>query len=172
MTDTIVPLSVADVTELQQISRETFADTFGQYNTPEDLERYLDHTYSLKQLTSEIENVNSEFYALYHDSQIVGYLKLNVGDAQTEAQGPNAMEVQRIYVRPDFKRMGYGRQMMVFAIKRGFQLDKQRIWLGVWERNHAAQKFYESFGFEAFDDHVFTLGNSRQRDLLMGKTLK
>ncbi|KRK98784.1 hypothetical protein FD04_GL000525 [Secundilactobacillus odoratitofui DSM 19909 = JCM 15043] len=172
MTDKLVQLSIADLTALQAISRETFADTFGKYNTPEDLQRYLDSAYSDSQLTSELNNENSSFYALYHDNQIVGYTKLNIDDAQSEVQGPDALEVERIYIRPAFKRMGFGRQLMDYAIKSGFQLNKKRVWLGVWERNHAAQKFYESFGFVPFDDHVFTLGQSRQRDILMNKILK
>ncbi|MTV82752.1 GNAT family N-acetyltransferase [Secundilactobacillus folii] len=171
MADEMIALTEADLAELRAISLETFSDTFGPFNSDEDMKTYLDNAYSLKTLQAEMDNPNSQFYFLKHDNNIVGYLKLNVGDAQSEEQGGDALEVERIYVRPGFKRRGYGGQMMKFALSRGYQLGKQFVWLGVWERNHAAQKFYEQFGFEMFDDHLFMLGNSRQRDVLMKKQL-
>lgn len=47
-----------------------------------------------------------------------------------------------------------------------------RLWLGVWERNERAIKFYEKKGFNSFADHIFTLGNDAQRDVLMELKLK
>jgi ribosomal protein S18 acetylase RimI-like enzyme len=46
---------------------------------------------------------------------------------------------------------------------------KQRdyIWLGVWEKNDKAIRFYERFGFKRFGEHEFVLGNDRQTDWLM-----
>lgn len=41
------------------------------------------------------------------------------------------------------------------------------IWLGVWEENPRAISFYKKNGFEAFDNHVFILGNEEQTDILM-----
>lgn len=44
-------ISTADLDELIAISRETFADTFGKDNTPEDLKKYLDESYSVAKMT-------------------------------------------------------------------------------------------------------------------------
>ncbi len=167
MADSIVQLTVADAGELQAISQETFLDTFGAYNTDDDMDWYLNNELSLKRLQQQLQNENSFFYFLKQDEQVVGYLKLNINDAQSEDQGGDALEIERIYVRPDYKRQGYGRQLMDYAIKRAYQLDKKFVWLGVWEYNHAAQKFYETMGFKQFDDHLFMLGGARQRDVLM-----
>ena len=41
------------------------------------------------------------------------------------------------------------------------------IWLGVWEENHRAIKFYEKNGFKVFGKHKFVLGKDVQTDLLM-----
>lgn len=172
MADSIVQLTAADAEKLQAISRETFQDTFGAYNTDDDMDWYLNNELSLKRLQEQLKNAHSFFYFLNQGSQVVGYLKLNINDAQSEDQGGDALEVERIYVRPDYKRLGYGRQLMDFAIKRAYQLDKKFVWLGVWEYNHAAQKFYEALGFTQFDDHLFTLGSARQRDVLMRKDLR
>lgn len=172
MADSIIQLTTADTTKLQAISQETFKDTFGGYNTDDDMDWYLNKELSIKQLRSQLKNANSFFYFLKKDNQIVGYLKLNINDAQSDDQDGDALEIERLYVRPDYKRMGYGRQLMDYAIKRAYQLDKNVVWLGVWEYNHAAQKFYGAMGFTQFGDYLFTLGGARQRDVLMKKELK
>jgi ribosomal protein S18 acetylase RimI-like enzyme len=43
------------------------------------------------------------------------------------------------------------------------------MWLGVWEYNPRAQRFYEKNGFRIVGKHVFQLGTDPQTDLLMQK---
>jgi ribosomal protein S18 acetylase RimI-like enzyme len=45
------------------------------------------------------------------------------------------------------------------------------MWLGVWEYNPRAQRFYEKNGFRMVDKHTFVLGSDPQTDLLMQKEL-
>jgi ribosomal protein S18 acetylase RimI-like enzyme len=45
------------------------------------------------------------------------------------------------------------------------------VWLGVWERNPRAIRFYERNGFAAVGDHIFQLGSDPQRDLIMVRRL-
>ena len=44
------------------------------------------------------------------------------------------------------------------------------IWLGVWELNAKAIRFYEQLGFKKFDEHSFMLGDEAQIDHLMRLT--
>lgn len=171
MADSIIQLTVEDAAALQAISQETFQDTLGAYNLDEDMNWYMGHELRKERLQEQLQNANSFFYFLKKDDQIVGYLKLNINAAQSVDQGAGALEVERIYVRKAYKRLGYGRQLMDYAIKRAYQLDKKVVWLGVWEYNHAAQKFYAALGFSEFADHLFKLGNARQRDILMKKVI-
>ena len=48
----------------------------------------------------------------------------------------------------------------------------QTMWLGVWERNFRAQKFYRKFSFADIGTHTFVLGHDRQTDLLMALDLR
>ena len=41
------------------------------------------------------------------------------------------------------------------------------IWLGVWEHNVSAIRFYERNQFQLFGKHSFILGSDEQTDLLM-----
>ncbi len=95
-------LNITDLENLQKLSVKTFRETFEEVNTEEDMQKYLDENLSEEKLKSELENPNSEFYFAENDNQILGYLKLNFGNAQTENQGNETLEIERIYVLKEF----------------------------------------------------------------------
>lgn len=41
------------------------------------------------------------------------------------------------------------------------------LWLGVWEQNPRALRFYKKNGFIEFDKHIFRLGNEVQTDIML-----
>ncbi|WP_125767055.1 GNAT family N-acetyltransferase [Lapidilactobacillus wuchangensis] len=170
-TPVLKQVQLADLTTLQQISRETFADTFGSENSASDLAEYLETAYSNEQLTSELANPESAFYFVQLADQVAGYLKVNWGQAQSEKLGATGFEIERIYIRPQFKRHGLGRLLYQHAVDQAEQADKEFIWLGVWERNYPAQAFYKKLGFYQVGQHTFTLGEDPQTDLLMRRDL-
>lgn len=43
------------------------------------------------------------------------------------------------------------------------------VWLGVWEDNGAAQRFYERYGFQKVGEHGFTMAATTQTDWIMLK---
>lgn len=171
MTGMIRPCKLADLTELQAISRETFSETFAADNDPADLEEYLAAAYNVEKLTRELKQSESRFFFIYLAEEVAGYLKLNTGNAQTETIDPKGLEVERIYIRKAFKRQGLGRQLLDFAFELAAQESHTSIWLGVWEDNQNALKFYQSFGFKQVGAHDFYVGTDRQTDLLMQKAL-
>ena len=80
--------TLADLEELGEISVSTYYDTFAPFNTEENTRIYLEEAYNLPKLTRELENPQSAFYFLQENDQTVGYIKLNWGEAQTEAIAP------------------------------------------------------------------------------------
>ena len=48
----------SELIDLQQISRETFFETFAGFNTPEDMQNYMEHNLGTEQLSREIEAVS------------------------------------------------------------------------------------------------------------------
>jgi len=52
------------------------------------------------------------------------------------------------------------------------QKEVDFVWLGVWENNAKAIRFYRKNGFVIFDKHVFMLGNDKQTDLMMKRQIK
>lgn len=145
---TIKPITTSDVEKLQKVSRETFKATFDPYTAPNDMVRFLEEDYETVKLVKEIENPNSRFYFLMVQNEIAGYLKINVGDAQTEHLRENALEVERIYLRSSFQHRGLGNVLLDFAEKTAREEGKDYMWLGVYEKNIPAQYFYKRHGFE------------------------
>src|SRR4051812_35644785 len=86
-----------DIGQLQKISRETFIETFSAANSGENMKKYLEEELSIEKLTAELGDRDSAFYFAVIDENVIGYLKLNVGQSQTELKDDNSVEIERIY---------------------------------------------------------------------------
>ena len=160
-------INIDDLEALRNLSIQTFMETFEEVNTEEDMQKYLDENLSIEKLKTELENVNSEFYFAENNDEILGYLKLNFKDAQTEKLEENHFEIERIYVLKAFLGQKIGQILFDKAIEIGREKNLEYVWLGVWEENHRAIRFYGKNGFEIFGKHDFVLGEDVQTDLLM-----
>ena len=163
---------MSDIKGLQRIGRETFAASFGAENSASDMQKYLDENFNTEKVKSELENPDAEFYFAETDQQIVGYLKINTGNAQTETLIENALEIERIYVLAPYQGQGVGRLLFDKALEIAKSKAVENLWLGVWEKNLKAIRFYEKNGFVAFDQHIFKLGDDKQTDIMMKLALK
>lgn len=153
-----------DLNIIQQISKQTFFETFYEDNNPETMETYLSEAFALDQLQKELENPYSSFYVYEIEGDVAGYLKLNEKDTQTEQMGESFIEIERIYVLKSFQKSGIGKIMLQKAIDLA---ETRAIWLGVWEKNQNAIAFYEKMGFQKTGEHVFQMGDERQIDWVM-----
>lgn len=168
----IKKLDLTDINELQKVSVETFYDTFADQNTEKNMQDYVSNSYKLETLTEELKNKNSFFYFVLSDEDdIMGYLKLNISDAQSEDDFENALEIEQIYIRKEFQKQGLGKILYNIALTKATELEKQRIWLGVWEFNQNAKAFYQHLGFEFVGSHIFNMGADPQTDLIMVKSI-
>ena len=139
----IEKVSVINIDDLQKISRDTFYETFVTSTSEENMRLYLENNFSKEQLSNELENSNSEFYFAILENEVIGYLKLNFSEAQTELNDVNALEVERVYVRNNYHGKGVGQQLLDYAIQLAKQKNMQAVWLGVWENNQRAINFYK-----------------------------
>ena len=159
-----------DVKLLQTLGRQTFSDTFGEHNTAENMRVYLDQNFSDATIEAELRDDAAEFLLLYDDQVCAGYARVRRSETPDGLLKP-ALEIQRIYVAKEYHGKGAGAALMSDCIDRAGQNEFKTIWLGVWEKNVRAIKFYEKYGFTRFGEHVFTLGDDTQTDWLMKKNL-
>ena len=161
-----------DLDTLQKIGYDTYNETFRSMNTKETIDMYLQDSFNKERLKAELSNKNSQFYFLYIDKDLAGYLKINEVPAQTDINDPKSIEIERIYVKKKFKGKGLGKELMNYAIQLAIKMGKNYVWLGVWERNIDAISFYTRMGFHEAGRHSFKMGNELQTDLIMKKIIR
>ncbi|MDN4494395.1 GNAT family N-acetyltransferase [Ureibacillus aquaedulcis] len=171
MTIKIKKCTFEDLQTLQEISIETFNETFKDQNSPENMKTYLERAFNLKQLEEELSNPFSQFLLLYFNEEVAGYLKVNTGDAQSEKIGDQSLEVERIYIKSKFQKHGLGKYLLSQAIEMAVALHKKEVWLGVWEKNENAIAFYKKMGFVQTGVHSFYMGEEEQSDYIMTKSI-
>lgn len=163
----IKKISLNEIDQLQKIGRQTFQETFSDSNSEENMKNYLEEGFSSEKLTAELNNKDSEFYFATLENNVIGYLKVNFGESQTELKDSKALEIERIYVSKEFHGKKVGQLLYDKAIEIAKQKNSEYVWLGVWEENLRALSFYRKNGFVEFDKHIFKLGDDEQTDLMM-----
>ncbi|MDN4166547.1 GNAT family N-acetyltransferase [Cytophagales bacterium LB-30] len=153
--------------KLLRIGRKTFRESFAASNTKKNIKEYIKVAFTEEKIEAELANPNSQFYFARSKGKIIGYLKVNMGDAQTELKQESGLEIERIYVLSTFHGMGVGQALFDKALKIAKENKSAYMWLGVWEENRKAISFYEKNGFTAFGSHIFQLGDEAQTDILM-----
>jgi len=164
--------AITEAEQLQQIARKTFYEAFAHNNDEKNLQTYIEEGFAIDKLTEELKDDNTEFYFAKIDEEVIGYLKLNFGAAQTELKDHDAVEIQRIYVLKEFHGKKVGQVLYDKAIEVAKKRNADFVWLGVWEENPRAIRFYEKNGFVEFDKHIFKLGDEEQTDIMMKLKLK
>lgn len=172
MTSIIIrKVSAEELEVLQGIGRETFYETFAKDNSEDEMQKYLDESFSTEKISQELNTPDSRFFIAWEEDNPVGYLKVNAGKAQTELQDDASMEIERIYVKSSHHGKKVGQLLYDKALEIALEEKKQYLWLGVWEENLRAVNFYKKNGFVTFDKHIFRLGSEEQTDLMMRKDL-
>lgn len=156
-----------DLFDLIEISKSTFITSFEKVNNPEDFKSYISSAFSEKKIRSELMNPHTAFYFVYFENDLVGYFKLNEKNAQNEQFEDTSIELERIYVKKAFQGRQIGKKMLFKIIEIAKTKDVTFLWLGVWEHNDAAIRFYKRHNFEKFSTHPYYLGSDKQTDWLL-----
>ena len=159
--------TISDLDKLISISRKTFIDAFEVDNNPDDFKAYMKNAFSKEHLLTELADPHISFYLVFSKNEVSGYFKLNENEAQTDIKDKNAIELERIYVKRTFQGNNIGHWMLNRIKDIAINKNKSYLWLGVWEKNSNAIRFYEKNGFIKFGKHPYYIGSDKQMDWLM-----
>ncbi len=167
-------ITLADVPALSFIAKKTFYDTFTGTCTPADMDDFLNKFYNESSLAIEVEDSAMEYFFAEMEGEIVGYILFSDGSEDfDEIKGSTALELKRLYVLEEFHGKGIAQQMMQFFLDHAISQGYDNAFLGVWEYNLRAQKFYGKYGFvKTAHTHDFPIGNTPQTDVYMWKNLE
>lgn len=168
---TIRELTRDDIPHLRDLAIRIYRDTFSSQNSEENMQAFLQKDYSVESFNREFDEPGSAYFFACDQEIPVGYLRLRRNNEASSYLGDNTIELHRLYVATSHQGKDVGRQLMELAIDYARKLKVDWIWLGVWEHNPRAQRFYAKWGFEKFSTHVFQMGDDAQTDWLMKKRL-
>lgn len=157
----------SDLSGLLEIAQLSFVQAFTEGNKPENVQAYLSQAFTPIQLEKEWRDPGSTFLLASSGGKLVGYTKVNLAAAQSDIQDPESLEVARLYTLKEVWGKGVGQFLLDAAIEFAKEKGKTYVWLGVWEHNARAIRFYEKNGFKAFGSHPFPFGDEIQTDWLM-----
>ncbi|MFZ5999333.1 MAG: GNAT family N-acetyltransferase [Bacteroidota bacterium] len=167
----IRPIALSEQEALRQLAVSIYRTTFEAVNTPENMENYLAEAFSPAKIAAEFAEPNTYYIGAYDSDKLVAYLRLRKTAEVEKELGPSNIELQRLYVDPAYQGKGIANDLMQVSIDKAAELKLDWLWLGVWEKNHKAQRFYARWGFEKFSEHVFWMGDDPQTDWLMKKKI-
>jgi len=154
----------SDAAELADLGERTFRDAFTKDNRPEDIELYVKKTYGEPQQRRELEDPSNVALVVEENGALIAF-------AQLRRDG-DRLEIARFYVDAPHRGSGIARDLMQRVLETARELGAGEIWLGVWERNPRAIRFYEKCGFVDTGSHPFLLGTDLQTDRLMSLVIR
>ena len=174
MTSIIIRQAVPeDAQLLTDLAYKTFWDAFAHHpkNAPDDLSHYMRQAFSVEQLEKELSDPDCTFIVAEKEGENAGYAKLIFGNIEPGITAERPVELARLYSHQRFLGEGVGQKLMEECFARAKEAGCDVMWLGVWEYNPRAQRFYEKNGFRVVGSHVFQLGADPQTDLLMQREI-
>jgi ribosomal protein S18 acetylase RimI-like enzyme len=161
--------TVEDAKLLTDLAYTTFWDAFAHHpkNAPDDLNYYMRQAFNQEQIASELADAKNIFLIAEIDGEAAGYSKIIIDNIEPGITATRPVELSRLYAHQKHLGQGVGQRLMDACFERARAEDRDVMWLGVWEYNPRAQRFYEKNGFRIVSSHVFQLGEDPQTDLLM-----
>jgi len=168
------PISIRQATTddakvLTDLAYTTFWDAFAHHpkNAPDDLNHYMRQAFNQEQITAELADPKNIFLIAEIEGEAAGYSKIIIDNIEPGITAKKPVELSRLYAHQKHLGQGIGQMLMDACFERAKAEGRDVMWLGVWEYNPRAQRFYEKNGFRVVGSHVFLLGKDEQTDLLM-----
>jgi ribosomal protein S18 acetylase RimI-like enzyme len=152
---------------LAEVGRRLFATAFGTRNKPEDMAAYLAASFNPEIQAAELADPASVTLIAESEGAFAGYARLKVGQPVFPIPGQHPVELVRIYSEREYIGQGVGSALMQACFDEAAQRGCDVIWLGVWEQNPRAIRFYERWGFVRAGTQLFKLGEDFQTDYVM-----
>ncbi len=151
--------TTSDSNIISALGITTFYEAYYEQDESGNLADYVLKSFNLQQIRDEINDENSTFIIAESEGKAVGYAKLRENSPADCVKDENAIELQRIYILERARGKNVGKKLMEECYKIAREKCYQILWLGVWEENLKAQKFYQKLGFKKIGELEFPYGD-------------
>lgn len=141
-------------------------ECFGYLYTPENLNPFLQQWHSEEYYAKELVKPDHGILLAGEGNDLLGYIQTGSVNLPI-ASAPEDGEIRRLYCTANARGKGIGRRLMETAINQLETKGSRRLFLGVWEENKGAQRFYRSFGFEKCGEYLFYVGRHADQEWIM-----
>jgi GNAT superfamily N-acetyltransferase len=163
--------NAADAELLARLGERTFRESFGSENTPQNMSLYLAKAFNLAAIASEISDPNVTYLVGEIDERPAAYAMVRIVEPPPSVTGPSPLELVRFYVDRPWHGAGVAWALMQACDDEARRRGARTLWLGVWERNPRAIRFYEKCGFRDVGSQTFVLGDDAQTDRVMARPI-
>lgn len=153
-----------DFNDVQNVLRNSWYHAY-DFIPNEDLDFYLNKTYSIEELEKLFNSNNIICYVAEVDSVVCGWLKLSINTKE------NKFYLSSIYVLPEFQQYKIGSKFFDITIEEAKSNSFNEIYIGVMNKNEIALNWYKKIGFEFFKEEPFQMGNTIVNHLIGRKKL-
>jgi diamine N-acetyltransferase len=163
---------VKDASVLSQMGSLTFTQSYARIIPAEELVSYTSRAFSPERIQMELDAAEVTYLLALGETGPCGYSKLAPSAVPPAINGPNPVELARLYVLPEWIGKGIGtvliEKSLAAALERGYRL----CWLRVWTGNERAIDFYHCWGFREVGREPYEVGKCSETVLLMMRGLK
>lgn len=156
-----------DAARLYGLASRVFYNTFAPDNTAEDMLLYMESAFSPERQRQEILDPQRITLVAFTDETLVGYVQFTEGLPEPCVTTAKPIELARLYVDETWHGKGLASRLLQEGLTRVQNRGFQTVWLGVWEHNPRAQKFYLKSGFKRVGEHIFQMGTDPQTDWVL-----
>jgi diamine N-acetyltransferase len=162
----------SDAALLARLQEKTFRDTFEATNSTDDMTDHCATHYGTA--LQEREILDPDLHTLVCEDQgaLIGFAQLRWKACPIACDAKRPAEIQRLYIDKEWHGKGIAQQLMRQSIALLQNGGADQVWLGVWEKNPRAIRFYNKFDFVEVGAHVFMVGSDAQRDIIMTNNLR
>jgi ribosomal protein S18 acetylase RimI-like enzyme len=146
-------------------------EAYFELDPSQDLADYCIRFFNLEAVRKELENPNLTYLIAEFEGNAVGFAELREGKKVKCMENKNAIEIQRIYVIEPMKGKGIGKALIEKCCEIGREKGYASIWLGVWDKNVEAQKFYRKIGMENVGLTDFSDGKNEFLNFVFSKEI-
>ena len=156
---------------LSEIGRATFAGTFQHLYSEENLRVFLDEFHSAEFYQRALSDSQTKIWVIDLDGRLVAYTKVGPNTLPCDPPQPDALELSRLYVRDEYQNEGLGARLMDRLLQHAQNEAYPDVVISVYSENFGGQRFYARYGFEKVGEYAFAVGDHRDQEFILSKTL-
>ena len=161
------PAEPSDAPAIAALGNSSFWDAYGGSASDEDIAAHVEKYFSARAIQEQMSLPHVTYVIAHEGDGFSGFAKVREGGPHACLQAATAVEVQQLYVSPDFQRRGVGGILMNSTVALARRRRVDGIWLSVWSGADWAVAFYEKYGFVKKGTDDFHLGSEVHLDHIM-----